>query len=222
MDARGRLRLDAVARYLQDVATDDVAETGWGAPDHLWVVRKTRIDVVEPIVGDQRVELATWCSGAGGTAAGRRTSLAGAKGGRIETNSVWIHLDQDGRPARIDESFDVYAAAAAGRRVSARFELAAPGAGAPRRPWPLRSADEDVMAHVNNAAYWAAIEELIAGDESQPLSASLEFRRPLDIGDTVELVAARDGGAIRAALVADAEACAVALVQTGGAGSYWM
>jgi hypothetical protein len=32
MDARGRLRLDAVARYLQDVASDDVDETGWGSP----------------------------------------------------------------------------------------------------------------------------------------------------------------------------------------------
>ena len=38
-DADGRLRLDAVARYLQDAATDDVEETGWGAPEHLWVLR---------------------------------------------------------------------------------------------------------------------------------------------------------------------------------------
>ena len=38
MDAAGRLRLDAVARFLQDAAIDDVQETGWGAPDHLWVV----------------------------------------------------------------------------------------------------------------------------------------------------------------------------------------
>jgi hypothetical protein len=31
IDARGRLRLDAVTRF-QDVAIDDVEETGWGAP----------------------------------------------------------------------------------------------------------------------------------------------------------------------------------------------
>jgi hypothetical protein len=30
MDARGRPRLDAVARFLQDVAIDDVQETDWG------------------------------------------------------------------------------------------------------------------------------------------------------------------------------------------------
>ena len=52
-DATGRLRLDAVARYLQDVATDDVDETGWGAPEHLWVVRQLRIDVLVPPVGGQ-------------------------------------------------------------------------------------------------------------------------------------------------------------------------
>ena len=48
-DASGRLRLDAVARYLQDAATDDVEETGWGAPEHLWVLRSVRIDVGEPV-----------------------------------------------------------------------------------------------------------------------------------------------------------------------------
>jgi hypothetical protein len=29
-DASGRLRLDAIARFLQDLAIDDVQETGWG------------------------------------------------------------------------------------------------------------------------------------------------------------------------------------------------
>ena len=54
MDARGRLRLDAVARFLQDVAIDDVDETGWGAPDHLWFVRSMRVDVLEPM--DMRLQ----------------------------------------------------------------------------------------------------------------------------------------------------------------------
>ena len=45
MDETGRLRLDAVARFLQDAATDDVEETGWGVPEHLWVIRAVRIEV---------------------------------------------------------------------------------------------------------------------------------------------------------------------------------
>src|SRR5437879_3869560 len=50
MDAHGRLRLDAVARFLQDVAIDDVQETGWGMPEHLWFVRRIRIDVLRPFL----------------------------------------------------------------------------------------------------------------------------------------------------------------------------
>jgi acyl-ACP thioesterase len=90
MDARGRLRLDAVARFLQEIAIDDVDETGWGAPEHLWFVRRMRVDMVEPFLADRAVELVTWCSGLATIAAGRRWSLTGDRGGRIEVDSVWI------------------------------------------------------------------------------------------------------------------------------------
>ena len=86
-DAGGRLRLDAVARYLQDVASDDVADAGWAADEHVWVVRRTLLDVVRPFLGDEEVELATWCSGVGAAAAARRTSIAGDRGGAIEAES---------------------------------------------------------------------------------------------------------------------------------------
>ncbi len=92
MDARGRLRLDAVARYLQDVASDDVDDTGWGSPDHLWVIRRIQIDVVVPFLEDRELELTTWCSGLAAVAAGRRWSLVGNRGGKIDADSVWIHL----------------------------------------------------------------------------------------------------------------------------------
>src|SRR5205807_3581185 len=70
LDPQGRVRLDAVARLLQDIAIDDVDETGWGAPEHLWFVRTIRIDVLEPLLGDREVELVTWCSGVSTLAAG--------------------------------------------------------------------------------------------------------------------------------------------------------
>ena len=104
---------------------DDVDETGWGAPEHLWVMRHIRIDVVTPPVDDDHVELATWCSGTAAVAAGRRMSLRGDRGGRIELDSVWVHLGPDARPARI-ENFAEYATAGGGRVVSTRLELAAP------------------------------------------------------------------------------------------------
>jgi acyl-ACP thioesterase len=211
MDERGRLRLDAVARYLQDVAGDDVEETGWGAPQHLWVVRRTRIDVLAPFLGGGEVALATWCSGLASSVAGRRTSVHGPSG-TIEVESVWIHLGHDGRPARLDDRFGVYAAAAGGRRVSTRLELADPGGGGRRLAWPLRAADVDLLGHVNNASYWQAVEEALAGtalDPALPHRAVLEYRRPLDLGDGVELDVAEDAGRVSVGfLVAGAVAAA--------------
>src|SRR4029077_712129 len=40
-DSNGRLRLDAIARFLQDVAADDILDAGWAPDDHIWVVRRT-------------------------------------------------------------------------------------------------------------------------------------------------------------------------------------
>ena len=192
----GRVRLDAVARWLQDVAIDDVQETGWGTPSHLWFVRRIRIDVFEPFLQDNEVELTTWCSGLAAIAAGRRWSLAGDGGGRAEVDSVWIHLGPDQRPARI-EGFGVYGDATAGRRVSTTLELPDPPAETTGRPWPLRSTDIDPHGHVNNSVYWQAVEHALASSEidaGRPLVAELDFREPIDLGDRLELVVVSDAG----------------------------
>lgn len=206
-DATGRLRLDAVARYLQDAATDDVEETDWGAPDHLWVLRSVRIDVLAPFLDDREVGILTWGSGLSALAASRRWSLTGDSGGSIEVDSTWIHLDGDARPARIGSGFDDYAEAAQGRSASTRLTLPGPPEGSPRMPWPLRSTDVDLMGHVNNAAYWSAVEHCLQGqppDLRSPVRARLDYRHPLDLGEQVEL-----------ALHADGDACVVGFVASG-------
>jgi acyl-ACP thioesterase len=208
MDARGRFRLDAVARLLQDVAIDDVQETGWGMPEHLWFVRRIRIDVLRPFLDDGEVELTTWCSGVAAIAAGRRWSVNGDAGGRIEVDSVWIHLDADARPIRI-EDFGVYAEAAAGRRVSTKLELPDPPADGAVRRWSLRATDVDLHGHVNNAVYWQAVEELLpvlGVDPRQPVQAELDYRQPIDFGEDVGLVAFNDEGRKAVAFVADGAA----------------
>jgi acyl-ACP thioesterase len=214
-DARGRLRLDAVARYLQDAAGDDVDETGWGAPEHLWVVRHLRIDVVAPLVEDDRVELATWCSGTATVAAGRRLSIEGDRGGRVEADSVWVHLGPDARPARI-EGFGIYAEAAGPRVVSPRLELPQPPTGSARARWPLRATDVDVMGHVNNAAYLEAVEELLSQsgpDPREPLRALLGYRHAIDLGEEVDLVHFEDGDRSLIAFAAGEVVKAVASVE---------
>src|SRR5580693_10208215 len=75
--ADGRVRLDAMARYMQDVASDDVADARADDDTFTWVVRRTTIDVVSPFGADGAVSLSTWASGSGSHWAARRTTIAG-------------------------------------------------------------------------------------------------------------------------------------------------
>jgi len=171
-------------------------ETGWGTPDHLWFLRRIRIDVLEPFVGDAELDLVTWSSGLAAIAAGRRWSLRGDRGGRAEVDSVWIHLDPDQRPARI-EDFGSYGQAGGGRRVSTKLELPDPPAGEAGLPWPLRVSDIDLHGHVNNAVYWQAVEHVLPSsgiDSGRPLVAELDYREPIDLDDSIELVVSSAGG----------------------------
>ena len=201
-DSTGRLRLDAVARYLQDVASDDWADAGFESRAHVWVVRKTWVDVESPFEDDARVELATWCSGVAGTSASRRYSLTGDRGGRIEAESVWIHLDHSLRPLRLPAAFlETYGASADGRGVATRFVLPSPPA-ADGDPWALRGTDVDRLGHVNNAVYWIPLEERFG---PRVRRVELEYRKPVDLGDDARVIAAADalwitvGGEVRAA-----------------------
>jgi len=218
-DVSGRLRLDAIARYLQDVATDDVAETGWGAGEHFWLVRRSLVQVVASPQFGELLEMTTWSSGTGVAAATRRTSLVGEHGGRVETETVWVHLGSEMRPARFDESFfALYGPSTQGRRITTRLELPDPPDDAKRRPWALRAADLDMLGHVNNAAYWGAVEEVLSLHEWSPngaLEAVLEYRAPIDLTDEIELRHAQDGDGIRLALAAADSVRAVGLVRTG-------
>jgi len=215
VDRRGRVRLDALARLLQDVAIDDVQETGWGTPSHLWFVRRIRIDIHEPFLRDRQVELVTWCSGLAAIAAGRRWSLTGDGGGQAEVDSVWIHLSPDQRPARI-EGFGLYGEATDGRRVSTKLELPDPPPEALSVPWPLRATDIDPHGHLNNAIYWQAVEHALALgalDLARPLVAELDYREPIDAGDEIHLVTALDDREVIVGLRASDGLRAVARVE---------
>lgn len=202
VDPSGRVRLDALARLLQDVAIDDVQETGWGTPAHLWFVRRIRVDVHAPFLADREVELVTWCSGLAAIAAGRRWSVTGDRGGRAEVDSVWIHLSPDQRPARI-EGFGVYAEATGGRHVSTKLDLPRPPGSAAAELWQLRVSDVDLYGHVNNAIHWQAVEHALAAsglDRAAALGAELDYREPIEPDDEIVLASWSDDSALIAEL----------------------
>ena len=70
--------------------------------------------------------------------------------------------------------------------------------------WPLRGTDIDQLGHVNNAAYWIAVEERF--DLTTAHRAVLEYRHPLDLEDKVDLLQSNDelwfvvGSELRAAV----------------------
>ena len=187
----GRVRLDALACWLQDVASDDVADAGLTDDDGVWVVRRTVIEVPSwPRLRDD-VTVETWASGGGGTVAERRTSVGP---GAVETAALWVALDRTTlRPMRLTERFwDVYGASIGDRRVTARLAHRPPPSDAATRRWPLRYTDFDRVGHVNNAVYLEALEDVCRGQPT-PTKVEVEYRGGLSPDDPVDLALA-DGG----------------------------
>ncbi|MDJ0770889.1 MAG: thioesterase [Ilumatobacter sp.] len=195
-DATGRLRLDAIARYLQDIASDDASDAL--LPNALaWVVRRTMIEVRTPAVLNERVQLVTFCTGWGRSWAERRTSITGDGGASIEAVSLWVQVDTTtARPARLgDEFFTTWGEAAGDRRVSSKLSLPkdAP-VGAALHPWAFRMTDVDQLGHVNNAAQWSIVEEfLMAGDQPLIGRGQIEYLAPVEAGAALSLAVTGSG-----------------------------
>jgi acyl-ACP thioesterase len=190
----GRLRLDAIARWLQDAAFADLVDSSL-PDDGVWVVRRLRLHVERFPRFREAAAVDTWCSGAGSMWAERRSTVRGEDGGLVEAVALWVHLDpRGGRPRRVPGGFEeVYGPSAAGRRVRARLRhRATPPNDAERLPWRFRVADLDLADHVNNAVYWQAVEEYLGGDRGapEPLDGEIEHRSPGDVGEAIVL---RDG-----------------------------
>jgi acyl-ACP thioesterase len=184
----GLLRLDGVARYLQDIGSDDWDDVGSGS-DLTWVVRRTALRLVEggrwPSLGEW-LSVTTWCGGIGAAWAERRTNLSIDDQVMIETASLWVPVNRTGQPQRIPAYFlDLYGAASMGRKVSGKVTRTSPPDAASARPWPLRRSDVDIVDHVNNAAIWQAVTEVVEGPVSY---AQLTFHGPVLASDQLTLV----------------------------------
>lgn len=191
---KGRLRLDGIAKAMQDVATDDALD-GSPGEDAGWVVRRTTMEVGAWPRYREDLAVTTWCSGYGRRWAVRRTTLAGADGGQVETEALWIHVDPaTGRPTPMTPAFfAVWGRGVTDTSVRAKLRLPDRPEGE-ASPWPLRFSDFDGLAHVNNAAYWLPAEEHLAGrtDLQAPLRAEIEYREGVVRGEDVTLVTADD------------------------------
>jgi acyl-ACP thioesterase len=187
----GRIRLDALARWLQDVAYADVDDAGL-AQAAMWVLRRARMHVKRfPRFGSQ-FRLATFCSGLGRMWAERRTTITeiGAEESDVEAVSLWVHLDWEGRrPTPLTEAeIAAYGGAVVGRKVTARLRHPPPEEVQTRFPWHFRATECDLAAHVNNAAYWHPLEEeILENGDPEALDVEIEYRTPAQPGEKMVL-----------------------------------
>lgn len=237
VDPQRRLRLDSVARYLQDIATDDLEAAGHAGSDPYWIVRRTVIDVVEPISWPATVHLQRWCSGLSTRWANMRVRLTATHQtnplnpgerpeGLVETEAFWINVNPQGVPTRISEGGARTLAATTDihrlrwHAMTAARPPEASGEGVPEdRPHILRSTDFDPLQHVNNAAYLAAVEDelLLHPDLVQhPHRAVIEYFRPVVAGSTMMIRRRRQGGSLQLWMTVDDRVVAAATVTRSG------
>jgi acyl-ACP thioesterase len=181
----GRARMDAIARWMQDLAYADIEDAGVG-DQSAWVVRRMRIRVERFPRFGERLDALTFCSGFSRLWGERRARFAGADGALVEVAGLWVHLDASTfRPVPLPDWFEeIYAPSAQGRTVKARLRHPAPPS-AGGSPWFFRAADADMADHVNNAVYWEVLEERLAAEAGalESLDAEIEFRDPAQPGD---------------------------------------
>ncbi len=187
----GRVRLDALARWMQDVAFADVEAAGLERVA-IWVLRRHRISVTRFPRFGERCTVQTFCSGIGRMWAERRTtvSLAGGEDRSaqtlVEALALWVHLDPERRlPSPVTQAeLDVYGSSIRDRKVAARLRHPRPENVQNEWRWRFHRTDADIADHVNNAAYWEPLEDelLAAPREFDQIDAELEFRTPAQPG----------------------------------------
>jgi acyl-ACP thioesterase len=212
VDQDMRVRLDAVARYLQDVANDNIEATDFGDTDPFWIVRRTIIDVIRPFSWPAAVSAQRWCGALSTRWTNMRVRITAdhetnrfnpdaREPGLIETEAFWINVNDQGMPSRLtDNAFEMLSAMTDEHRL--RWKSMNPEKAPtpevlelPDRVHVLRSTDFDPFKHLNNAAYLAAVEDelLDHGDLIDgPHRLIVEYLRPIVPGTPITVRRVRE------------------------------
>ena len=182
-DVHGNLRIDAVARYLQDVGFDDTNDLGLG-DGGIWVARSIEFVAISKDnwpTRNQVVELETYCGGVGKVVAQRNVNIFNDGVKCIETKTLWVSLDQDANlsliPNWLKETYGNAVSVSSKRMLSGKPEGDA-------IKFPLRQSDLDINNHANNSlafdALFEASHEVGIEDFSR---VYIEYHTPIDIAD---------------------------------------
>lgn len=223
VDAENRLRLDGIARYLQDIGSDNLTAFGFDATDPLWIVRRTVIEVHRPAVWPDTIHLRRWCSAHSTRWSAMRVRLTTPGDALIETEGFWIDIGTDtGMPTRISDSL----LESLGRTTDQhrlRWKPLLPATPPDTDDWDdrdrtfhLRITDIDPFNHVNNATYWHAVEEALADRpelREAPHRAIVEHLSPIHARDHVRLRTHLGDASLTVWFLVEGEVRAVARVE---------
>ena len=165
----GVAKLTDIAAALLDASFDELVEVngGW-IPGKAMIVRANVVDVWVPARMNETLDVEVACGGLARHWLEHRTRAVGTRGAHVEVSTSWVLVDiASSRPAPLPARVaDGYAEAAGRRPRSVPSLPARPPSGTTRRSWPVRADDLDGNDHVNNAAYFSVVAELL---EARPV-----------------------------------------------------
>ncbi|GLP77732.1 acyl-ACP thioesterase [Mycobacterium antarcticum] len=195
VDREGRLKFDAATRHIQDIGSDQLREMGFEETHPLWIVRRTMIDLIEPITFKDMLRLRRWCSGTSNRWCDMRVRIEGRRGGLMESEAFWININRETQgPARISDDFIAgLQKTTSVNRLRWKAYLKAGGRedAADVREYPVRVSDIDIFDHMNNSVYWSVVEDYLLEHPAltaAPLRATIEHDLPVALGDRLEIV----------------------------------
>ncbi|MGE2832898.1 acyl-ACP thioesterase domain-containing protein [Mycobacterium sp. SMC-4] len=195
VDREGRLKFDAATRHIQDIGTDQLREMGYEETHPLWIVRRTMIDMIEPIMFKDILRLRRWCSGTSNRWCEMRVRIDGRKGGLVESEAFWININRETQgPARISDDFieGLRRTTSEGRlRWRPYLKAGAREDAEHIRDFPVRVSDIDIFDHMNNSVYWSVVEDYLQSRPDlmgAPLRVTIEHDLPVALGDKLEIL----------------------------------
>lgn len=197
IDRVGRLRFDAACRHIQDVGSDQLREMGYEDTHPLWIVRRTMIDLIQPVEFPDMLRMRRWCSGTSNRWCEMRVRIDGKRtGGLIESEAFWININRETQgPARISDDFleGLQRTTVVDRlRWKAYLKAGHREDANQIRDYPVRVSDIDLFDHMNNSVYWTVIEDyLYAHPElllAAPLRVTIEHDAAVALGEKLEIL----------------------------------
>lgn len=161
----GRLRIDACARFLQDLAAFDAFDADISDLGN-WVLRQNSIQISSLPTYGTALTSKTYLTGSG-RAWIERTSVISdttSETALIVAKALWVLTNSEtGSPISIPSKlYEIYGPLATQHKISIKNGKRPPlPENVTQMHWQIRYSDQDILAHLNNATYLEALEEAL-------------------------------------------------------------